>query len=449
MTEQVIPANYLETKKEEARKTRWLTVWLLAGLQLTENSEGGVVNSLFPIIRAGLGIGLTALGELTAIGKFARMLAGPMWSILADRFGRKLMLIIGAMWCTFLVLAGFAQNYTQLLILYSLGVIGTVGGEPISNGIVPDLFNPDERGKVFGTLRSITGVGSIIVTPLMGQLAGIPNNDGWRYGLWIIGGINLAAAIASWFLIKDPVPHIKGQKSSGEASFKFSDVPKLFAIPTIAWMAVMLIFLTVLVLYAFQVVYIVDTRGYSTQLATLLTSVYFIGFTISSLVGGYLGDWFERKLGDTGRVTFMQIYLVLFAFMSYLAMQVNWPKTPALAGISVYDILIWFVFGLIGSLGFAGCVLPLVSSVVPSRYRASAFALLFSFIQGLLTAILAIFLGSLSKIFGEKNMMLYLVTIPYLINAVVWFVFYKTVPKDRERMRQQLLAEAAVPPKAS
>jgi hypothetical protein len=37
--------------------------------------------------------------------------------------------------------------------------------------------------------------------------------------------------------------------------------------------------------------------------------------------------------------------------------------------------------------------------------------------------------------------MLGLVTIPYAINAVFWFVFYKVYPRDQERMRQQLAAE--------
>ena len=39
-----------------APKRRWLTVGVLSVLQLVENSEGGLINSLFPVIRADLGI---------------------------------------------------------------------------------------------------------------------------------------------------------------------------------------------------------------------------------------------------------------------------------------------------------------------------------------------------------------------------------------------------------
>src|SRR5512144_2704682 len=97
-----------------APKRRWLTVGVLSVLQLVENSEGGLINSLFPVIRADLGLGLGALGVLTSVGKFARMLLGPIWAMLGDRFGRKLILVVTALWGVWMVAAGFAQNYTQL-----------------------------------------------------------------------------------------------------------------------------------------------------------------------------------------------------------------------------------------------------------------------------------------------------------------------------------------------
>ena len=79
-----------------APKRRWLTVGVLSVLQLVENSEGGLINSLFPVIRADLGLTLGALGVLTSVGKFARMLLGPVWAMMGDRFGRKLILVVTA-----------------------------------------------------------------------------------------------------------------------------------------------------------------------------------------------------------------------------------------------------------------------------------------------------------------------------------------------------------------
>lgn len=427
-------------------KHRWLTVGVLATLQLIENSEGGLVNSLFPVIRADLGIGLGALGLLTSIGKFARMIFGPIWAMLGDRYGRKLILVVTALWGGWMVAAGFAQNLTQLMLLYGLGVLGTVAGEPIANGLVSDLFKPNERGKVYGTLRSVTGAGSILITPLLGQLAGLPNNQGWRIGMYLMGAIGIVGGILTWMLVTEPKHEASAEqfakavagakKPSSEGSFRFADVPRLMAIPTVALLAVQLVFITSLVLFAFQVVFLVDVRKYSTQEATLLTSVFFLGFTISSFAGGLLGDWFSRRNPRTGRVTLMQIYLAAFAAMSYLAMQVDW-------GSRAVEYGVWLVFGLVGSIGFSGCVLPMVSNVVLPQYRGTAFALLFSFVQGALAALLSLALGGLAQQYGLRPVMLWLVTIPYAVNAIFWFAFYKTYPRDQERMQEKLALQSA------
>src|ERR671933_295827 len=113
---------------------------------MVENSEGGLSNSLFPVIRANLGLALGAMGMLTSVGKFARMLFGPLWAALGDRFGRKLSMVVTALWGGWMLAAGLARSYPQLLVLYGVGVLGTVAGEPIANGLVADLFVPGERG---------------------------------------------------------------------------------------------------------------------------------------------------------------------------------------------------------------------------------------------------------------------------------------------------------------
>lgn len=428
----------------EAVKRRWTTVGVLSILQMVENSEGGLINALFPIIRADLGLNLGQLGIITSVGKFARMLFGPIWAMLADRFGRKLILVVTALWGIWTLSAGLAQDFNMLLALYALGVLGTVAGEPISNGLVSDLFKPEERGKVYGTLRSITGGASVLITPLLGQLANVPDHQGWRIGMYIMGGIGVLAGILTWVYVKDPrgaggiavaaTADEPAPKPAKEEQFRFAHVPRLLGIPTVALLAVQLVFITSLVLFAFQVVFLTDVRHYSTQEATILYSVFFLGFTISSFVGGLIGDWFARLNPRTGRVTLMQIYLAAFAVMSFLAMQIDWPSR-------ILDYAVWLIFGLFGSIGFSGCVLPMVSTVVLPQYRSTAFALLFSFVQGALAAIISLFLGELAQSFGLRPVMLWMVTIPYAINAVFWFAFYKTYPRDQERLKQELAAE--------
>jgi MFS family permease len=430
-------------------KRRWLTVGVISLLQMVENSEGGLINSLFPVIRASLGLNLGDLGLLTSVGKFARMLFGPLWAMLGDRYGRKLLLVTTALWGVWTAAAGLAQDFVQLLLLYGLGVLGTVAAEPISNGMVGDLFKANERGKVYGTMRSITSLGSIVIGPLLGQLANFPNNDGWRIGMFLMGGLAVLNGLLTWWLVPNIQPSESPEENSPAAAqdgtptavvpdekFRLAHVPHLLAIPTVALLGVQLIFITSLVLFAFQVTFLVDVRHYKTDEATILTAVFFAGFTVSSFLGGLLGDWAARKNPGGGRIMLMQLYLIAFAVMSFLAMQIDWSSKPL-------EYVIWLVFGLVGSLGFSGAVLPMVSTVILPQYRSTAFALLFSFVQGALAALLSLVLGNLADQFGLRTVMLGMVTIPYAINAAFWFIFYRTYPKDMARMKQQLAGEAA------
>ncbi len=357
--------------------------------------------------------------------------------MLADRYGRKRVLfIVTGVWGIWTALAGLSQNFTQLLILYGIGAIGTVASEPISNGLLADLFDDEERGKAYGAIRSIGTLAGLVITPAIGRLSGIEN--GWRYGLYIMGGMSILSGLMILFLVKEP----KRQTALDAADvgrFKLSDAVILFKIPTILLLAINLLFVTSLVLLAFFVVYFVDVRGFTNPTAVLLYTTFLAGFGISSFLGGFLGDQFDKRFGPRGRVMLMQLYLLAFALMSYVALQIDWGQ-----GVAVYVII--FLFGLIGSIGFSGCVLPMVSVVAPPQMAATAFAVLFSFVQGLISAVLSLGLGYLAQTFGLQNVMFWMVTVPYAVNAVFWFAFYRAYPRDvaAQQARSAALASARV-----
>jgi MFS family permease len=169
----------------------------------TDNSESGLINVLFPAIRTALSLELGALGIMTSIARFARMIFGPIWAIIADKYGRKRILVIASgLWSIWTILTGFAQDFTQLLILYAIAVIGTVSSEPIANGLLADLFEEDERGKAYGAIRSVATGAGLLITPALGMLANV--EDGWRYGMFIIGAVNILAGLLVLFMVKEP-----------------------------------------------------------------------------------------------------------------------------------------------------------------------------------------------------------------------------------------------------
>jgi MFS family permease len=401
---------------------------------MSDSMEGGLINTLFPVIAQALSLELGALGTLSSISRFARMIFGTLWAIVGDKYGRKLVLVVmTGFWGLWTAAAGFAQNFTQLLILYTIGVIGTVAAEPIQNGLMVDMFDEDERGKAYGTLRTIGVAGSIILTPLIGQLANWPTpENGWRIGLFIMGGLSLISGILLMIFLKEPPRRVvAGDPDAGK--FKMSDIKEIAKIPSFWLMAIMLIFVTSLVFFAFMVTFFVTVRGWETSSAAILYTVFMAGFALGGLTGGALGDLFQRKFGDKGRVMFMQIYLVSWAVMIFLFTQIDWGvQTPI-------SYVIAFLTGLIGSWGFSGSVLPMVGQMVEPQYAATTFALLFSFFQGLITAIYLLLIGPLVELLGGLDkVLLYMVVVPYVINALFWTLFYFTYPKDVRRRKERM-----------
>ena len=414
----------------EYKKTRPGAMFAFAVGTMSDSMEGGLINTLFPVIAKALNLDVGALGTLSSISKWARMLFGTLWAIAGDRYGRKrIMVWMTGVWGLWTAAAGFAQNYTQLLILYAIGVVGTVAAEPIQNGLMVDMFDEDERGKAYGTLRTIGVAGGLILTPLIGQLANV--QEGWRIGMFIMGGISLLSGILLQIFLKEPPRRIiAGDPDAGK--FKVSDIKMITKIPSFWLMAVMLLFVTSMVFFAFMVTYFVKVRGWETASAAILNTVFMAGFAIGGLTGGSIGDWFQSKFGDKGRVMFMQFYLALWAVMTYLFIQIDWGM-----GVAVYVVA--FLTGLVGSWGFSGAVLPMVGQIVEPQYAATTFALLFSFIQGAITAIYLLLIGPLTKALGSlQNVMFWMVSVPYAINAVFWTLFYFTYPKDVQRRRARM-----------
>jgi MFS family permease len=168
-------------------------------------------------------------------------------------------------------------------------------------------------------------------------------------------------------------------------------------------------------------------------------AVFSVGAMLSAFLGGFLGDWFARRFGPKGRIILMQVYLLSFAAVVYVTTQVDFGSKGAQYALT-------FVMGLVFSVGFSGCVLPMVSTVVPRQLSATAFAMLFSLIQGALTAVLSLLMGQLADVLGLGQTFLYVVVLPYLINAVFWFGFYKVYPRDvelQEQRSRELAAAAA------
>ncbi len=405
----------------------------LAAAVIVAAAEIGVVSAIFPVLRGAFALSTAHLGTFTAIYLLARMCFGPAWGVLADRYGRKRVLVVAVLgWSLGIAGTGLVRSYPQLLILYSFGVTGAVAVEPIVHAIISDLFPAHERGKAFGAVRALLGLGVGICTPLIGWLAGFP--DGWRLGYYVLGALQLGSGLLLIFGLKEPGAGASEDPPAPDrarAKFNLRDVPKLLAIPSVRLLAVNYVLATSITALLYLPTFLTEVRGFSVQASTRMFGLMQFGVVLGSFLGGLLGDWAERRHPRAGRIMLMQVYLAAFAAMTGLIFQLAW-HAPA-AG---YALL--FVFGVIFPIGFSGCVLPMLATVISPEMRSTGFGLLSSFFQGLSLAVLSLTVGILADRHGLSAMLFWAVTIPYMMNAIVWFWFYRIYPSDVANLQRQL-----------
>lgn len=424
--------------------------------QSIDNSEGGVSKTFFPQIMTAFGLGNAELGILNAMGNAARMAFGPVWAMVADKFGRKAVLfVVTGLWGLWTIGAAFTQSWTMLLIIYGISLIGTVASEPILNGLLGSLYKRSERGKAFGTVRSTSSGLAIILTPLIGQFGNNP--EGWRWAFVTMGVLSLVSGVLILIFVHEPDKMDAADREalkSDAGVFKMADAAKLFKIPTLALMVPMLFLVTSLVLFGFMGQVWAKDLGFGVTNASYLYTVFSIGAMLSALLGGFVADRFVKIFGHKGRVMLFQIYAVLFGIIIALTMYfAHWwdsDVAPLTEGVlstndpSVMYYFMVFLMGLIFSIGFSGCVLPMVSSVCPKQLSATSFAVLFSLIQGGINVIYSLIVGYVADAIGSLQLTILIgVSLPYFLNAAYWTVFYRTYPKDVKLQAERSAAIAA------
>ncbi len=162
----------------------------------------GVQSASAVVQWSGVAFGATFLG--TAV-------TAPLWGHLADRFGRKPMLVRAAIGMAVLMsLIGMAHNVVELVVLRL--VAGLVGGYASASVVmIGTQTPPDKSGWALGVLSTGALTGNL-VGPLVGGF--LPGLVGIR-GTFFVGGAMIAlAAAATIFLVREDFDRALDAKAS-------------------------------------------------------------------------------------------------------------------------------------------------------------------------------------------------------------------------------------------
>ncbi|TVY06710.1 MFS transporter [Paenibacillus cremeus] len=158
----------------------------------------------------------------------------PIWGGMADRYGRKVMLLRSGFGMAFVMaLMGFALTPWHLLLLRMLN--GTISGFVPAAVALLSANTPRERmGLAMGTLQS-GGVAGTILGPLFGGL--LAEWIGFRPIFYITGGLLFIASLLTMFLVKETFDKGKAQARSNQSLFqtlkelsKTKELPALYSV---------------------------------------------------------------------------------------------------------------------------------------------------------------------------------------------------------------------------
>lgn len=277
----------------------------------------GVIMPVFARRLGELGSGVEALGWMTVAFALSQFILAPFMGAMADRFGRRLLILIA--------LGGFTVANIAFLLAQSTGTfIGirlfegaiTAGLLPASMAVVGDLVSEKERAKWVGILMGSYSAGFIF-----GPTAGGFLYDHWGFTAPFAVSAGLAALGLVLALILVPDTRSETVKRQAAERQQVSREGWLTTLPRPLYILTTLLVLDFIAVFGFafieprMVFYFYDDLAFTTTQFGLIVGVYGLAIVLGQFSLGQLSDRLGRRpiiaLGFAVNVTF---YLSLTIF---------------------------------------------------------------------------------------------------------------------------------------
>ena len=162
---------------------RWRALSVLVVSLLVVVLDNTILNVALKTIQQDLGASQNEL--IWAVNGYSLAFAALLftWGVLGDRYGRRLVLVIGLLlFGTASALCAFAASPEQLILFRVLMGVGGASVLPVSLAILVVIFPPEERGRAIGIWAASVGAAVAIGPIAGGLLLDNPNLLKWLTG---------------------------------------------------------------------------------------------------------------------------------------------------------------------------------------------------------------------------------------------------------------------------
>jgi MFS transporter, Spinster family, sphingosine-1-phosphate transporter len=309
---------------------------LLTSLNLLNYADRNVLFAVQPLVQDEFHLSNLQIGYLTSAFLGFYMIAAPFVGPLADRYSRKLIIVLGALfWSGLTLLTAVTHTYTELLIRHTLVGIGEATFVTIAPTFVADLFAEEKRGRILGVFYLAIPVGSAAGYLLGGNLA---PHYGWRFPFYIAAVPGFLLALAVLFLREPPRGQFDTLKETPERATILGLVRNPAFVSATLGMAAMTFSLGGIQVWMPKFLY--SERHYTLEAANFLFGIIIVvDGILASLAGGWLGDYLlPRMKGSYYFVSAASMLLGVPAMIIALFMQ-GPVMIPAIAVASFFLLL--------------------------------------------------------------------------------------------------------------
>ena len=163
----------------------------------------GIIIPIMPFYVEQYGASGSELGMLMAVFSIMQFLAAPLWGSLSDRYGRKRILMVGAMGNAIAhLIFGFATNLGMMFLSRTLAGLLSSATMPTALAYISDSTDERNRGGGMGILGAAFGVGMVLGPGLGGWLGG----ENLSRPFFLAASLSIASLLLILFILPESLP---------------------------------------------------------------------------------------------------------------------------------------------------------------------------------------------------------------------------------------------------
>ena len=370
------------------------------------------VFSMFPSLKADLGMSDKQLGLTGAIFLWVYAFGCPIAGQLADRFSKRLLVVLSLIvWSIVTVATGFAGSAFILLGLRAAMGISESLFMPTAIALTANAHPPELRSRAIAALTTAQIAGTVAGSWFGGWMA---DRGQWRGAFFVLGAIGLLYALPYFVFLRGVNENPTAETSKPSKSLAF---PILLRVRTFLLLCVVFpIFVYGLwLLYGWLPTFLKEKFALN-QADAAFNATIFLQLTtaVGLLGGGVLADKMYRRT-KASRLWLMTASLILCAPCLHFLGSSDTLSVTRIAAAS---------FGLFSGL-LMGNIFPAAFEVVPADTRASAVGVL-NFFAAIMSGFATLFGGMWKQSLGIDKL-LSITALAYLAAGIALIVGIKTL----------------------